>query len=126
MRLTRKERGRARTIKAAVEKRFTQREAAERLGLSVRQVNRLVQAYRDKGDAGLISGHRLRGTNNRYPDAYREGVLSLVREHYAQYQPTMAHRKLREHHGYQLSLETVRKWMIADGLWKPRSRTRRA
>jgi len=47
------------------EKRLTQKEAAQMLGISTRQVKRLWQAYREKGAPGLTSRRRGRPSNNR-------------------------------------------------------------
>ena len=95
-----------------------------RLGLSVRQVKRLVRRYRDRGAAGLASGHRGRRPNNALPEAVREAVLSRVRERYPDFGPTHACEKLVEEDGFRLSAETLRQWMMADGLWQAKGRRR--
>ena len=43
--------------------------------------------------------------------------MMLVREHYADFGPTLACEKLHELHDCRVSRETLRKWMIEDGLW---------
>ena len=48
--------------------------------------------------------------------------MGLVHERYADFGPTLACEKLVEQHGYRLSVETLRQWMIAEGLWKPKKR----
>jgi hypothetical protein len=54
------------------------------------------------------------------PAEVRTLALSIVRERYADFGPTMAAEKLAEHHGCSVSRETLRGWMIADGLWQDR------
>jgi hypothetical protein len=44
-------------------------------------------------------------------------ALSIVRERYADFGPTFAAEKLAELHGCSVSRETLRGWMIEDGLW---------
>ncbi len=122
MRLSMRELDRAGVIRQVVEGRLTQREAAARLGLSVRQVRRLVARYRGRGAAGLVSGHRGKRSNNAIAAATRREVLELVRERYRDFGPTFAREKLVELHGHRLSAETLRGWMIEDGLWRPKSR----
>ena len=122
IRLSMRELDRAGVIRQVVEGRLTQREAAERLGLSVRQVKRLVARYRTHGAAGLVSGHRGKRSNNAIDAATRREVLELVRERYRDFGPTFACEKLVELHGHRLSEETLRGWMIEDGLWRPKSR----
>src|SRR3982751_6105607 len=72
------------------------------------------------GAASLVSKRRGRPSNNRLPEAYRELALSLVRERYADFGPTLAAEKLAEVHGCAISRETLRVWMIAAGLWVDR------
>ena len=64
---------RAVVIGQVAEKRLRQREAADRLGLSVRQVKRLLARYRERGPAGLVSGHRGKVANNAMAGAVRPG-----------------------------------------------------
>ena len=115
---------RAVVVREVSEKRLRQREGAERLGIGVRQVKRLVRRYRELGVAGLASGRRGRRSNNAIGDGVRRRVMDLVGERYADFGPTFACEKLVEDHGHRLSAETLRQWMIAEGLW--RSRARRA
>ena len=109
-------------IRDVVEKRLRQREAAERLGIGVRQVKRLIRRYRERGTVGLASGHRGRRPNNAIDDVVRRQVLERLRERYADFGPTFAREKLVELHGHRLSVETLRAWMIADGLWRAKAR----
>ena len=106
---------RAVVIGQVAEKRLRQREAADRLGLSVRQVKRLLARYRERGPAGLVSGHRGKISNNAMAGAVRRATMGLVGERYADFGPTFACEKLVEVHGHRLSVETLRKWMIAGG-----------
>jgi transposase len=122
-----KELDRLEIISRVAERRLTQRKAAQRLGLSLRQVERLCRAYRTNGAAGLVSRKRGRPSNRKLAAALRERALDLVRGRYADFGPTLACEKLAEHHGVEISRETLRRWMIDAGLWVPRAqRSRRA
>lgn len=46
-------------------------------------------------------------------------VLTLVRKDYSDFGPALAAEKLRERNDIVVSVETLRKWMTADGLWLP-------
>lgn len=105
--------------------RLTTAAAAELLGLERRQVFRLLKAYRAEGAAGLISRRRGRPSNRRKPEALRSTALALIRERYWDFGPTLAAEKLGELHGIVLGRETVRKWMIGDGLWLDRKQRRK-
>lgn len=120
-----KELDRLEIIRRVTERRLTQRTAAERLGLGLRQVERLCRAFRTDGAAGLVSRKRGRASNRKLTRALRERALELVRERYADFGPTLAREKLTEQHGLELSRETLRRWMIDAGVWIPRSQRRR-
>jgi hypothetical protein len=90
-------------------------DACELLGLKRRQIFRLLAGLKHGGAASLVSKRRGRPSNNRLPEAYRDLALSLVRERYADFGPTLAAEKLAEVHGCMISRETLRVWMIAAG-----------
>jgi len=122
-----KELDRLEIISRVIERRLTQRKAAERLGLSVRQVERLCRAFRTDGATGLVSRKRGRPSNRKLAAVVRDRALDLAQGRYADFGPTLACEKLTEQHGFDLSRETLRRWMIDAGLWVPRSqRDRRA
>jgi len=122
MTMSQQELDRATVIQQVVEKKILQKDAARQLDLSLRQIKRLVKRYRLEGIKGLISRHRGKSPNNLIPDDIRQNILTLVKTHYADFGPTLACEKLTQCHEYQLSVETLRQWMIADGLWKPKTR----
>lgn len=97
-----------------------QAQAAEQLQISVRQVRRLLQAYRREGAAGLVSRRRGKPSNNRLRPELVTPVLNLLYERYLGFGPTLAQEKLKEHDGLILSVESVRQIMIAEQLWKPK------
>ncbi|WGS51705.1 ISNCY family transposase (plasmid) [Paraburkholderia sp. D15] len=111
---------RLKVVQAVCERRLKPGQAADRLALSVRQVERLVQRYQAAGVAGLVSGRRGRPGNHQLSDGVARRALAIIRERYADFGPTLACEKLRECHGIGLSVETVRALMIAAGLWIPR------
>jgi Winged helix-turn helix len=102
------------------QRRLTVTAAAQLLRLERRQVFRLLKVYRAAGAAGLISKRRGRPSNRRKPETLRCQALALIRERYWDFGPTLAAEKLGALHGIALGRETVRKWMIADGLWRDR------
>jgi len=108
---------RAVLLRKVLDKRLTQHKAAEILGLSLRQVERLCRRYRTAGPAALASRRRGRASNHRVAESHRQSVLQLVRARYADFGPTLAREKLLECHGLEVSKETLRKWMTEDGLW---------
>jgi Helix-turn-helix domain len=118
--MSRPELDRLAVMRRIAERRTTQRIAAEQLGLTLRQVERLYRAYKASGAAGLVSRRRGAPSNHQLEPELRALAVKLVRERYADFGPTLAHEKLREQHGLAVGLTTVRKWMIADGIWTTR------
>lgn len=120
--MSEKERGRGHVIRLVVEKMLRQREAAERLGVSVRQVKRLVRVWRARGDAGLVSKQRGRVSPRRTQAETRMKIETLLREKYSDFGATFAAEKLAELENISVSHETVRQIQIKLNLWKPKSR----
>jgi len=125
--MSRKELTRLEVVQAVVKKRMRQHVAAARLGISVRQVKRLVRAYRRENAAGLVSRRRARPSNRRISAHEQAHYLALVRTHYHDFGPTLAAEYLSAHHGFTRSTETLRGWMIGAGLWEAKkARSKRA
>ena len=115
-----READRLKTIQSVVDRMARVDQAAQRLGLSRRQLERLVQRYKDDGVAGLVSRKRGRPSNHQLAPGIAERAIGLIRERYADFGPTLACEKLTERHGLTLGVETVRALMTAAGLWTPR------
>lgn len=111
---------RLKVVQSAIDSQTTQKSAALMLGLSERQVRRLIKAVREKGELGIIHGSRGRPSNRSFPDEVRKRVLSLYRERYPDFGPTFAAEKLLELDGIKISDETLRKLLLEAGLWKKR------
>lgn len=98
-------------------------DVTEILRLSYRQVKRLWRRYRLEGAAGLQHRNAGRNSNRAKPQALRQQVLHLLREKYGGQQdqpcfgPTLAAEHLAEEDGLQIDAETLRRWMLAEGLW---------
>lgn len=115
-----KEIDRLKVMQQLDEKRMSQKEAGRILNVGVRQIKRLLKAYRKQGAAGLISKRRGRASNHRLAENTRQRALDLLRSRYRGFGPTLAHEKLVENEHLRLSDESVRKIMIEESLWKPR------
>jgi len=118
LQMSTKELDRLEIMQKLEEKRMRQQEAARILGLSLRQVKRLLKSYRDRGAPGLVSKRRGRASNNRLSEETRKKALGLLQNKYKGFGPTLASEKLVELDGLRISDESVRQMMIAEGLWK--------
>ena len=101
------------------DRRLTQSAGAKILGISERQMRRICRRFVQEGAASLGSKRRGR-SNRRLPAALRNEALALVRARYADFGPTLAQEKLLEQHDIRVATETLRQWMIDDGIWLTR------
>jgi hypothetical protein len=92
-------------------------DAAALMGLQRRQVYRLLDAFRADGPDALISKRRGKPSNRAHGATFRQTCLAIVRERYEDFGPTLAAEKLAEVHGLPIGVETLRQWMIDDGIW---------
>lgn len=114
-------------VEQAIEKRITQKEGSEKLGISERQFRRLVNQYRQSGVGGLVSGHRKKPSNNRMKERERQAIEELLTEPiYEDFGPTLLAEKLEEYKGIKVSRETVRQIMIEAGIHHPKVKKKKA
>src|SRR6202023_1027741 len=105
-------------------------DAAKMLELSYRQGERVGAGKSDEGAKGLQHRSAGRSSNRAKPEKFRRKVLQLIREKYSgteqeRFGPTLAAEHLAEEDGQEVSEETLRRWMLAEGLWS-RKRRRKA
>lgn len=120
--MTKKELERVQVVSDVLAGHITQQQGSERLGVCVRQVKRLCRLMRTEKVAGLASKRRGRPSNHQLDPALKQEALRLVRAHYADFGPTLACEKLAQRDGLRIGKETLRKLMIAEGLWRPKRR----
>lgn len=104
------------------DQRITQSQAAQLLHISERQIRRLLQKYKAQGPAALAHAGRGQISNSRLPEELRLKCLNIVSDQLHGFGPTLAHEKLTTVHGFDISVETLRSWMIAADLWIPRAK----
>jgi len=94
--------------------------ASEMLGLGYRQTKRAWTRYKEQGDAGLM--HRLRGraSNRRSLEQTKQAALTLYRQQYADYGPTLAAECLAKDDGIAVAVTTLRRWLLQAGLLERR------
>lgn len=100
-------------------------EAATVLGLSYRQVKRIVQRFRTRGQQGLVHGNVGRRSNRAHPAAVHREAMALITEHFGgtvrgrgqRFGPTLAAEHLADEYGMHLPVPTLRRWMLAEKLW---------
>lgn len=111
-------------IRHAMERKLTQAKAGALLGLTARQIRRIMLRVRAEGDAGLAHRGRGKPSNRQIPALVKAKVLKLYAQRYGDFGPTLAAEKLAERHGITRSAETVRRWLRAAGVTHCQRRTR--
>ncbi len=117
--MTQTDRDRLVALKKAKKKLITQKQAAEEIGVTERQVRRLLRKLRRKGDGAVI--HELRGrvSNRKLPAETEQRAIRILSDPlYRGFGPTLAAEYLHKLHQITVSKETLRQWMGKAGLWK--------
>jgi len=116
--MSKRERRRMAVLARVVDRQLTLRLAAEMLQLSYRQTKRIWRRFRADGDAGLVHQSRGRRSNRARPAAEQARAVALHQKRYADFGPLLASEHLADDHGIVVSRETMRRWLMAQGVWK--------
>src|SRR5690242_3174275 len=124
--MNRKERERLVVLSRVKDKELSRQAASEVLEVSLRHLHRLYLRYLAEGDQGLVHRSRVRRSPRTVSDEDREQALALYRRTYRGFGPTLLAEKLGPDHGIWVSHDTVRRWLIAEGLLERPRRGRRS
>jgi transposase len=116
--MSQKEMKRLHVIHKVREGLLTEKQAAEIISLSERQIRRIVRRIREEGDRGIQHRSRGKESNRRLPQELVERVRRLYQERYQGFGPTLMAEKLSELEGIAISKETIRRWLISSGHWQ--------
>jgi transposase len=121
--MSQEERDKLEWLKRAKDGVITQREAADKLGVSDRWVRNLLKRMKKQGDAVVVHGLRGRASNRKIATKTQNRAIELLQQpDWHDFGPTFASQQLAKRHKVQVGKETLRKWMIQAGLWKPGAR----
>lgn len=109
-------------MQMVVEKKLKLTKVATQLSISYRQVKRIYKRYKEEGDAGLV--HKGRGRESNRKHSAQEKIIARYKEKYLGFGPTLAAEYLAEEDGLMIDHETLRRMLLANGLWhKQRKRS---
>ena len=103
-------------IRKAQDKSITQAEAADIIGIGLRQAQRIARTVRIEGDKGIIHKSRGKISNRALPGRTKDRALKLYKEKYPDFGPTLASEKLFEIDKIRLNDETLRLWLVEAGI----------
>lgn len=122
LRMSGKELRRGAAFSRVADRSWTLAEAARHLKLSYRQAKRSWSRYQREGNAGLLHGLRGRASNHASQREPRAVATRLYREKYGDYGPTLAVECLASEDALRVSVSSLRRWLLAEGLWTPERR----
>lgn len=105
-------------IHKVLEGSLTQKQAAEIVSLSERQIRRIIRRIEAEGDRGIQHRSRGRQSNRKLPKKLTARVVQLYQERFQGFGPTLAAEKLLELEGIAVSKETLRRWLIEAEQWQ--------
>lgn len=120
--LSNKEQERIPIFEMLIRKEINNEQAAKMSGLSIRQCKRIKKEYKRLGVVALSHKNRGKESNNCISKDTIELAINIIKERYHDFGPTFALEKLQKNHGITFSVETLRKAMIANGIWKNKAR----
>jgi transposase len=125
IKMSRRELDRVVILDSVRKRELTQARAAEVLGLSERQIRRLVDRLRKEGPPGIAHQSRGKRSPRKLPDEMVTDIIDRVSQRYWDFGPTFAAEKLREREGIEISREKLRQVMLEAGLWKRARRSKK-
>ena len=120
--LNKKEQRRLMVLNEVETDKMTSREAAEVLGLSPRQVRRILAAYRKEGAQALEHGNRGREPSNILDESLKKRVVELAQSTYAGCNVQHFTELLSERENITLSRSSIRLILLGAGIKSPRKR----
>lgn len=125
IRMSVSERRRLEILSRVKDQLVTLKKANALLGLSYRHTRRIYKRYREQGDKGLIHKSRGRPSSHRIEEKTRDTIIKLYREKYWDFGPTLASEHLESSDNYALNHETLRGWLIKEGIWQKKRRRKK-
>lgn len=103
--MTEKEMKKLNTIKKILGGECSKKEAIKILGITTRQIDRLILKYKNDGEAGFIHKSRGKESKNKIPENIKEEIVNLYITEYFDYNFTHFYEAIREK--YQLSAKSI-------------------
>lgn len=112
----------SRILEQLVRKEISTAAAAAGLGVSTRQVRRKLKVFLEEGTFGLIHKNRGKTSPRKLKTRKKNRIIKIIKENYPDFGPTFATEKLAENHDIIIHPESLRRIMIAAGIWQKRKK----
>ena len=110
------------TIKDLVDHNGNKNRASEKLGISVRQVNRLIVLYKEKGKSAFVHGNRSRKPVSTLDKSISEDIILLYKNKYQDWNFKHFHEWLIEKENFKVSYKFVYNVLTKEGILSPKAR----
>ena len=109
-------------IKELVDHNGNKNRASEKLGISKRQIDRLIIIYKEKGKAGFVHGNRTHKPCNAFDNSISENIILLYKNKYYDFNFNHFKKFLEKEENIKVSYNYVYKVLIKEGILSPKAR----
>ena len=109
-------------IKELVDHKGNKNRAAKKLGISRRQIDRLIIKYKEKGKSGFVHGNRSKKPVNTLDKSISEDIILLYRTKYQDFNFNHFKEYLEEEENIKLSYDFIYKYLTKAGILSPKAR----
>ena len=117
-----KEQEKYEVIKELVDHNGNKNRASKKLGISRRQIDRLIIKYKEKGKAGFVHGNRSRKPVNAINHSISEDIILLYNNKYQGFNFRHFNEYLQEEENIKVSYDFVYKTLTKAGVLSPKAR----
>ena len=119
-----KEQKKYEVIKELVEHGGNKERAALKLGITIRQVNRLIITYKERGKEGFVHGNRSRKPATTLNKSLSEDIILLYKTKYQDFNFSHFKEYLEEEENIKVSYKFIYDTLTKEGILSPKARKR--
>ena len=119
-----KEQKKYEVIKELVEHGGNKERAALKLGITIRQVNRLIIIYKERGKEGFVHGNRSRKPATTLNKSLSEDIILLYKTKYQDFNFSHFKEYLEEEENIKVSYKFIYDTLTKEGILSPKARKR--
>ena len=109
-------------IKELVDHNGNKNRASKKLGISRRQIDRLIIIYKEKGKAGFVHGNRTRKPINALDNTISENIILLYKNKYYDFNFNHFKKFLDKEENIKVSYHFIYKTLTKEGILSPKAR----
>ena len=109
-------------IKELVDHNGNKNRACKKLGISRRQVDRLIIKYKEKGKAGFVHGNRQRKPKNAFNNSISEDIITLYKNKYYDFNFNHFKEFIKKDENINVSYDFIYKTLSKEGILSPKAR----